>query len=148
MKNDYYKSQFWVKEINDEKIYYIKIENQMVEVTKEIYIVCKNSYQKMNYEINKDLENPRYSNINYIHLYGKFYEYDYINELYVKDIKKILYRELKELSENEIYIINSIYFFDMKEAEVAKQLGISQQSLNYRKKRILKKIRKILLKQI
>ena len=44
--------------------------------------------------------------------------------------------------------INSIYFLDMKENEVAKRMGISQQRLNYQKKRILKKLKRILLNQI
>ena len=55
---------------------------------------------------------------------------------------------LNELDEEELYIMKCIYFYDKKEIEVAKKLGISQQRLNYQKKRILKKLRKILLKHI
>ena len=133
MENDYKKYQFWMKKINNKKIYYIKIRNQWIKVNKEVYTVCRNSYQKMNYEIKKDINNPRYSDINHIDLYG---------------IQIKLYKVLNELDEEELYIMKCIYFYDKKEIEVSKKLGISQQRLNYQKKRILKKLRKILLKHI
>ncbi|UTY39055.1 hypothetical protein NMU03_15980 [Allocoprobacillus halotolerans] len=80
------------------------------------------------------MNNPRYSDINNIDLYGHYQEFDYINELYIEDINKLLITVLQELDDYEAYIINSIYFLDMKENEVAKSLGISQQKLNYQKK--------------
>lgn len=148
MRNDYKRNQFWVKKNNCKKIYYIKIQKQWVEVNKDIYAICRNSYQKMNYDIKKDMNNPSYSDINNIDLYGHYQEFNYLNEIYVEDIKKMLITLLKELDDYEAYIINSIYFLDMKENEVAKNLGISQQRLNYQKKRILKKLKKILLKYL
>lgn len=148
MRNDYKKYQFWIRRINNKKIYYIKIRNQWIEVNKEVYTVCRNSYQKMNYEIKKDINNPRYSDINHIDLYGCFHNYDYIDKIYQDDIQIKLYKALNELDEEELYIMKCIYFYDKKETEVAKKLGISQQRLNYQKKRILKKLRKILLKHI
>ncbi|MED9812734.1 MAG: hypothetical protein UFX20_11630 [Longibaculum muris] len=148
MENDYRKNHFWVKENNGEKIYYIKIQKQWVEVNKDIYVICRNSYQKMNYDVKRDMNNLHYSDINNIDLYGHYQEVDYINEIYVEDIKKLLITVLQELDDYEAYIVNTIYFLDMKENEVAKSLGISQQRLNYQKKRILKKLKKILLNQI
>ena len=147
MENDYRKNHFWVKENNGEKIYYIKIQKQWVEVNKDIYVICRNSYQKMNYDVKRDMNNLHYSDINNIDLYGHYQEVDYINEIYVEDIK-LLITVLQELDDYEAYIVNTIYFLDMKENEVAKSLGISQQRLNYQKKRILKKLKKILLNQI
>lgn len=149
MKNDYKKNQFWVKKINKIKIYYISVENQKVKVNKDIYAVCRSSYQKMNYEMGeKDKNVSHYSDINNIDLYGYYQEIDYIEKIYQKEIEKTLYTILKELDEDEAHIINSIYFLDMKENEVAKRMGISQQRLNYQKKRILKKLKRILLNQI
>ncbi|MEQ3038022.1 sigma-70 family RNA polymerase sigma factor [Thomasclavelia ramosa] len=148
MENDYKKYQFWMKKINNKKIYYIKIRNQWIKVNKEVYTVCRNSYQKINYEIKKDINNPRYSDINHIDLYGYFHDYDYIDKIYQDDIQIKLYKVLNELDEEELYIMKCIYFYDKKEIEVSKKLGISQQRLNYQKKRILKKLRKILLKHI
>lgn len=145
MKNDYKKYQFWMKKINNKKIYYIKVRNEWLEVTEKVYSVCRNSYQKMNYEIKKDINNPRYSDINHIDLYGYFHDNNYVDMIYQDDIKVKLYKVLNELDENEFYIINSIYFCDKKEIDVAKKLGISQQMLNYHKKRILKKLKKTLL---
>lgn len=148
MKNDYRKNDFCLKENNVDKIYYIKIQKQWIEVNKDIYSICRNSYQKMNYDVKRDMNNPRYSDINNIDLYGHYQEFDYINELYIEDINKLLITVLQELDDYEAYIINSIYFLDMEENEVAKSLGISQQKLNYQKKRILKKLKKILLNRI
>lgn len=64
--------------------------------------------------------------------------------LYMKDLYKQLHSALLVLSENERKIIHWIYFDGKTEQEVASLLYITQPTLNYRKKQILKKLKKLL----
>lgn len=54
MKNDYKRSDFYSKLNNNDKQYFLKVNNQWIEVTRESYLVCKRSYQKMYRENLKD----------------------------------------------------------------------------------------------
>jgi len=96
--------------------------------------VCRNSYQKMNYETKQDINNLRYSDMNHIDSYGYFHDYDYIDKIYQDDIQIKLYKVLNELDEEELYIMKCIYFCDIREIEVVKKLDILQQGLNYQRK--------------
>lgn len=148
MKNDYDKNCFWVKKVNNKKIYYIKVKKQWVKVNKQIYTVCKNSYQKMNYEMEKEKNVSHYSDINNINLYNQYYDYDFVNEIFIQDIMLLLKNAIESLSHDEVYISVQLYFKEKTERQLAKELGVSQQSLHYYKKSILKKLRDILLKYI
>lgn len=52
-----------------------------------------------------------------------------------------LYEALNSLNEEERRIINLIFFEEFKERKVAETLGISQASVNIKKKKILKKLK-------
>lgn len=55
-----------------------------------------------------------------------------------------LWQRLKELDPEEYAIIRGCYFDGKTEAVIAAEFGISQQLLNYRKKKVLMKLRKLL----
>lgn len=149
MKNDYKKSDFLKKTIKNTNTYFIKVNNQWINVSKEVFHVCRNSYMKMYRDSYKDEKKL-------IH-YDEKLNYPLINNTYELDPEQILNKQeqihmlhstLSILTEEERIIIKEIYFFNCKEVDVAKKLGISQQSVNYKKKKILKKLRNFLLKQI
>ena len=148
MKNDYEKSNFWIKEIDGKKIYYIRMENEFIEVSKDVFSVCKNSYQKMYYEIKKDARVSHYSDVNQIHIFNCFYDFNYTEYLFNKEITNKVKDAIQLLSTDEQFIITQLYFNELTEKEVAEKLGISQQRLHYQKKKILNKLKKILLSQI
>lgn len=75
MKNDYEKSNFWIKEIDGKKIYYIRLKDEFIEVSQDVFSVCRNSYQKMYYEIKKDERVDYYSDINQMHLLNCIYDF-------------------------------------------------------------------------
>lgn len=52
-----------------------------------------------------------------------------------------LYEALKKLNEEERAIIHLLFFDDCTEREVAKKIGISQKTVNNRKKKILEKLK-------
>ena len=61
-----------------------------------------------------------------------------------KLLKERLYFALKHLSEEEIRMINALYFVNMTESEFAKLEGISQVAVNKRKKKVLEKLKKLI----
>jgi len=54
-----------------------------------------------------------------------------------------LYRCLSLLADDERDLIEALFFQGLTEAEYASQLGVTQQNINKRKQRVLKKIKKI-----
>ena len=63
----------------------------------------------------------------------------------IKNSEKImLYKALSTLSFSEQNLIKSLYFDGLTESEYARIVNTSQQSVNKRKKRILKKLEKLL----
>ena len=63
-----------------------------------------------------------------------------------KDTKERLYSAINQLSEEERDLIIKLFFLDnpMSEREIAKQLGVTQPLVNYKKKQILKKLKSFL----
>lgn len=140
MKNDYVKSHFWYRK--DNKQYFIRVKHQWIEVSKEVYSICKNSHVKMYRDSYRDdkLIMKYNDNLIYISSIGDPIEY-----LHKKENKRVIEEAISQLSLNEQYIIYELYYHNKKEKEIAKKLNISQQLLNYKKKKILKKLKSFLL---
>ena len=64
------------------------------------------------------------------------------NNLENIEIKIDIEKVIKKLKEEEKYIINQIFFKDRTEIDLAKELKISRQALNKKKKKILEKLKK------
>ena len=69
----------------------------------------------------------------------------YIQQIIKKDSIHNLSKALKHLDKEQYYIIHSLFFEEKTESEVAKELNLSQQALNKRKKKILLILKKWLL---
>ena len=52
-----------------------------------------------------------------------------------------LYQALDELNVEERLLINALFFSGITEGELAARLGVTQQAMSKRKKRLLKKLR-------
>ena len=67
--------------------------------------------------------------------------------LRIRYLKKIeceqLHKFLLELSKEEQWLIQELYFEERTEREVASVLGLSQKAINKRRQKILEKLRKL-----
>lgn len=148
MENDFRNWDFWVKKDQDNhKTYYMKINGKWTEISKEVYSIYKSSYQKMYRVLKKESD--------FVDYYGdieiiaeSFVNQDLIEEIMLKDKKSLLHKIMINLSDEEVFLIKSIYFDDMKEKELADKLNVSQQLIHYRKNKILKKLKFYLLDSI
>lgn len=141
MKNDYRRNTFWIQKNNNKVCYYISIHQIKIEVSKDIYTVCRNSYRK----ILRDMK--RKDCIHYSEIFDLPYLRsgnnldDIVQQIHKKFLIEKLYQILSQLPSDEKFIINSLYFKDKTERELANLLHVSLSTLHYRKTKILKKMR-------
>ncbi len=148
MQNDFRNWDFWVeKDQFNNKKYYMKINGEWIEISKEVYSVYKRSYQKMYRVLKKESDSVDYYGDIEI-LAESCVNQDLIEEIVLNDKKRLLHKIMKNLSDEELFLIKSIYFDDMKEKELAEKLNVSQQLIHYRKKKILKRLKIYLLDSI
>lgn len=143
MENDYKKSDFWIKKSQNKEIYFIKINNQWIEVSKEVFHICKNSYQKIYRDNQRDYKKIcHYQQIDLMNKYdNEQYEQDIIHCIYLKDIIKQLHIIMSQLPIDEKKIIKELYFKDKSIREVANELNMPKSTLHNKKNKILKKIK-------
>lgn len=142
MLNDFRNKNFWtVKNEKNEISYYICLQGKWLKVTKDVYSVYKNSYQKMYrdsikqkdiLELTEAIENQ--------YIKGK----SQIEEMYGKELESYLKKIIQQLPEDEYTIIQKMFYEEQTERQTAKSLGISNTALHYKKVKILKKLKKIL----
>jgi len=65
-----------------------------------------------------------------------------LEEMMIKEEEsRILHENIRKLTEEEQFIIRSIYFDGMKQKDVAKELGVTKGALRQRLANILRKMR-------
>lgn len=144
IKNDFNKNSFWTKEDPEtgEKKYYLKMNNQFIEVDKDVYRVCYNSYRKIERDNKKDIKNGLISLDE--DLFGKSLLDTYVEskEEGSDDIAQVL-RIINSLDEKDRELITDLLIIGKTERELAKKFNVSQQMISKKKRRIIKKIKKI-----
>lgn len=67
-----------------------------------------------------------------------------LDDLYLHEVKSILYKAIQRLSQEEQMIIYSYFFGELSERQIAEKLGISKTAFHYRKQKILNELKKVL----
>lgn len=140
MLNDFRNRDFWTMNKENETTYYLRIKGKWIKVTKEVYAVYKNSYQKMyrEYQRSSDfVELTEYVESQYINAVNP------LDAIVLNDIKSVLFKAIKQLTIEEQQIIQLYFFDELSERQIASKLGISKTTFHYRKMKILEKLRKI-----
>lgn len=147
MINDYHKNYFWVcpNELGRKK-YYFNIKGSFIEVDKEVFNVCYNSYKKELRQQAKDIDAELVSlqdvNKDGIEL-SDFVgiDNDYINEIYNRNRISDIMQCINELNDRDKELITNLLIKEKTERELASLLNVSQQAIHKRKNVILKKIK-------
>lgn len=142
--------------------YYIALDGQLLEVNRELYDVYYKGRRKEKYfmhdlkeeRICMDKETGRITVIpSREDSYERLLDADkqFAQEEYnIEDmaIRKIMLEKLNEaihtLSNEESAIIHALFYREISEVELAKQLGIARTTLQSRKYKILEKLKKLL----
>ncbi|WP_278626830.1 sigma-70 family RNA polymerase sigma factor [Thomasclavelia cocleata] len=148
MKNDYQKNYFWIcpDEFGNKK-YYFNIKGNLVEVSKEVFNVCYNSYKKQLRDQKKDI-NANLISLDDVNKDGMEIsnfvgvDPDYISDMYMENQIALVMKCISELNNKDRDLITNLLIKEKTEREIAQFLNTSQPSIHKRKKAILRKIRK------
>lgn len=145
MKNkiyDYEKNDF--KELVDENgkaTYYIKVNSNYIEVSKEVYLVCKRSYQKMKYDLKRDVARSLqyFEDIDQATSFIFLSKNSHINtQIYLKDLANLAVNEIHKLPDKYKDIAICMFLNEMTIAETSKRLNILVSTVGKRKIKIQK----------
>lgn len=135
---DYKKRDFKEIKINNNKKYFIKSGKKFIEVPIEVYRLYKADYMKT-YRLLKRKQGLSQITYEEDFMLNSIINMDryYIEQINKKELIHSLSKAIKLLNDEQYFIIYSIFFKDETEASVARKLNISQQALNWKKKKIL-----------
>ena len=130
---------------------YIKINGELINVSEEVYLTYYRMRSRERYLDQKDIRNGKvlYSNLDTDETTGEEGIPDLAAES-VEDmaIQKVMADKLHQcldlLSAHERELLIEIYFNEKSEVQLAKELGILQQTISYQKLKILKKLQKMM----
>jgi len=135
---------------NEQKQYFIKVEGQEVPVTEEVYRAYIRPVWKEHKRLEREKARECGPNVSLDQMIENNNEI--ADDVNIEDIvaDSILLQQLMsalgELADNEIDLIKSIFYENKSERDIAKETNTPQTTISYRKKKILKKLREIILK--
>lgn len=151
--NDYNKNYFWTSVDSDTgmKKYYFRINGMMVEVPKEVYNVCFNSYVKTLRDNKRNKKHGLVSlnevnpeNHEYIDFFADPYELE--KDVNNKLLLQSLFFEIGHLDDEEKQIVYGLLIEEKSIRILSKEMNIPVMTLQDRKKRILQKLKEKILK--
>ena len=130
---------------------YIKINGELINVSEEIYLTYYRMRSRERYLDQKDIRNGKvlYSNLDTDETTGE----EGIPDLDAESVEDVAVRKMMAdklhkcldlLPGNDRELLIELYFNEKSEVQLSKELGILQQTISYRKQKILKKLQKMM----
>lgn len=120
---DYKKSSFKTVNNSGKKNYYIKINQDYIEITEDVYKTCKSSYDKLRYTYKQEVA---------------------INKLLLKDLTSTIYSEIDQLNSTDRKIAILFFIYEYNISEISRILDLPRKTVTYRKNKIQKHLQKLL----
>lgn len=134
---------------NGDYIYYIKVDSDYIEVTREIYLTCKRSYSKIKYDREREVARS----VQYFEDIDRTTSFifstmttDINTQIYIKDLANLAVKEIHKLPDKYKNIGICLFIDELSERETAIKLGIPKSTVNKRKIKIQKILQEILKK--
>ena len=119
---DYKKSSFKTVNNSGKKNYYIKINQDYIEITEDVYKTCKSSYDKLRYTYKQEVA---------------------INKLLLKDLTSTIYSEIGQLNSTDRKIAILFFIYEYNISEISRILDLPRKTFTYRKNKIQKHLQKV-----
>ena len=119
---DYKKSSFKTVNNSGKKNYYIKINQDYIEITEDVYKTCKSSYDKLRYTYKQEVV---------------------INKLLLKDLTSTIYSEIDQLNSTDRKIAILFFIYEYNISEISRILDLPRKTVTYRKNKIQKHLQKV-----
>lgn len=152
MKNIYgYDKKSFKRVLNEngDYLYYIKVDKDYIEVSREVYLVCMNSYAKIKYD--KEREVAR--SVQYFEDIDQATSFilstvtvDICTKIYVKDLANQAVEEIHKLPDKYRKVAICIFIDELSERETAEKLKTSKSTVHKRKIKIQKILQEFLKK--
>ncbi len=152
MYNEYPKDYFQIKYEDGIKKFYFRINNEDIEVSEEVFKVCKRSQDKIQYQKRKQATQSiiHYENIDDVaFLFTQEYlNSDIINNLFLNNLIEIIKDEIHCLPKEYQNIAFDIFFNELTVRETADLLHIPKSTVQRKKIKIQKiiKVKKVPIK--
>lgn len=135
--------------MSENKKYTIVVKRQRVEVSEAVYRAYHKEREAERYK-NKlirqnelSLERFREDGVNIDYLIVRV-QPDIVDRLIHQEQLEALWIALQSLSEDELSLIDELFFNEKSERELSAMISVPQKTINDRKKRILLKLRKLI----
>jgi len=145
-KNDFKESV----DKNGKAIYYIKIDTKYIEVSKEVYLVCKRSYEKIKYDKKREAARSvqYFKDIDQATSLIFLSKNSHLNtQIYLKDLANLAVNEIHKLPDKYKDIAICMFLNEMTIAETSKRLNIPVSTVGKRKIKIQKILKEIIKKR-
>lgn len=136
-----------------EKKYYIKVQSELVEVSKEVYLTYYRMDRKARVVVEKDQRNGTvlFSDLDMKGLLTAEIFQDKeavsVEEMAIGSVmKERLHQCLQTLSQQERDMIYALYFEGLSERQLSERTGVHYMTIHARKVRALQKLKKLMAK--
>ena len=142
---DYQKSSFKTANNSGKKTYYIKINQDYIEITEEIYKVCKSSYDKLRYTYKQEVAHSvsHYEDMDIATSFCLHQNVSAINKLLLKDLTSTIYSEIDQLNSTDRKIAILFFIYEYNISEISRILDLPRKTVTYRKNKIQKHLQKV-----
>ncbi|MBE3592439.1 MAG: sigma-70 family RNA polymerase sigma factor [Thermoanaerobacter sp.] len=128
-----------------DKEYNIKLNGKLIPVTEEVYYAFKRpawkERKRRQVRSEKELSLEAFADAGFEIPSSQALVDEIVEDKLLLDM---LFRALSELTEDERFLINELFFNDKSEREVAKEIGRSKTGIHKQKEKILSKLRNLL----
>lgn len=134
---DYDKTSFKKIKNNDGKYkYFIKVENEYIEVTREVYLVCMSSYAKIKYDSQKEVARSvkYYEDVDQVTSFILSNKTLDINtKIFINDLANLAIQEIHKLPDKYRNIAICLFLDELSERTTATRLSIPKSTVHKRK---------------
>lgn len=135
----------------DKEQFFIPIEGKLIEVEENAYIAYYKMGRRERYLVERDQKNGllSYDALDQDGIIGQEMmnapEADSLEDLVTaKELKFKLHLCIEILSKSERELIQAIYFDGMSDSEYSKRINKTQQTVSYRRKKVLSKLKRLM----
>lgn len=135
----------------DKERYYIPIEGKLIEVEENVYVAYYKMGRRERYLVERDQKNGvlSYDALDQEGIVGQgMMNAPEANNLedfaMAKELKSKLHLCIEILSKSERELIQAIYFDGMSDSEYSKRINKNQQTVSYRRKKVLSKLKRLM----
>ena len=131
-----------------DKEYFIELNGRQIPVSKEVYYAFKRpawrEHKRRQVRAEKELSLEAFADAGFEIPSGQTLVDEIVEDKLLLDM---LSKALSELTDEERFLIDELFYQEKPERMVAKETGVSQNTVNYHKNRILEKLRRLLEKK-